>query len=369
MDREQLQNQAEQIESFRKECNSQADENSRSIWTPEQLEKMEAMLGEYEANKQHILTNERAQEVMDSREREEEQRQRSRGVNHAVQNNSNNMAHGGMTDSIFGEGHDMQEFVNWVSSGNLRSGQFSPEFHLYMPDLREPLNKDSVYNRSLTTGAASGGAAVPGESVAPLLPALYHADPVRASGARVISTPTGVDYKIPIIRRPTANSAARSVPIVTEGSTGAEWDPTFSSLTLGAHSYRGYLDVTRELMQDNGAGLMAELPGFIIQSIVSSRGYDHVKGSGTGQPSGINNVTVSGDYLTTTGNSGGPEWDEIFDFYMSMPGAYRPNSVIHMSRTAIANMMGLVASGDGTHNYNTVPNLSLIHISEPTRPY
>ena len=44
-----------------------------------------------------------------------------------------------------------------------------------------------------------------------------------------------------------------------------------------------------------------------------------------------------------------------------MPGAYRPGSVIHMARTAIANMMGLVASGDGTHNYNTVvfaPNIA-----------
>ena len=134
----------------------------------------------------------------------------------------------------------------------------------------------------------------------------------------VLNTAGGENLQIPSL-----SSYSSSSTVTAQGANFSESDPTLNAFTtLGAYKYGFLIQVSRELIEDNGVDLF----GFLSEQIGNGLGYNVqaalTNGTGTVQPQGI--VSAAGSGITGgTGVSGAFTADKLIDLYYSLDGAAR----------------------------------------------
>lgn len=183
--------------------------------------------------------------------------------------------------------------------------------------------------RSITKG--STGAPVPTSFYDQLVQHMVQVGPMLDL-ATVITTASGENLQIP---RTTAFSAAA---ITTEGSAISASDPTFGAfITLGAFKYSFLLQVSREMVEDEGVGIEA----FIAEQTGIAMGVklntDFTVGTGSSQPRGIT-IDTSLGVTGAASVTGAFNADNLIDLVYSVNAAYRrmPGCAFMMRDSSIA---------------------------------
>jgi HK97 family phage major capsid protein len=135
---------------------------------------------------------------------------------------------------------------------------------------------------------------------------LVEQTPVMRAGATVIATSSGEDLVVP------KTTAFQTSAVTPEGTSITESDPTLGTVTLEAHKYAAFWQVSRELAEDSPANLLDALARGAATSLALAYGVHLATGNGTGQPSGYANATVS--VTGPTGATGGFGSQAIADF-------------------------------------------------------
>jgi HK97 family phage major capsid protein len=206
---------------------------------------------------------------------------------------------------------------------------------------RRSFDPDGVETRAAIT-KASTGAPVPTSFYDQLM---WHAVQVGPMPrlATTIETTSGENMQFP---RTSANS---TFAIVAEAGSFTNIEPTFSAfITLGSFKYGGLIQLTTELVEDEGVDLL----GFISEQAGVGLGVklntDFTVGAGTTLPFGLTVDSTLG-VTTGTGVSGVPSSNDLIDLMFSVNPAYRsmPGCVFQARDTSLATFRKLkdVTSG------------------------
>jgi len=189
-------------------------------------------------------------------------------------------------------------------------------------DVRWPTN--TVEQRTLL----DSNVPLPTSFVGQLYRVLIDTSTIRQANPTVFSTSSGENLAVP---RATAYGTAKWT---AEGGTISASDPTVSAVTLGAYKVGVLVQLSSELLADEGfdvAGFIASQAGMLIGVAVDAA---YVAGTGTTQPSGFNpNATVAVQAATGTGSLVGLPTsgsyiggDVLVELYHSIIPQYRPRA-------------------------------------------
>jgi len=165
--------------------------------------------------------------------------------------------------------------------------------------------------------AAAGGNVVPTDFYNRLVAHLIEVSAILQTSPTVLNTTGGESIQIP---KTTAHSTGAA--IVTEGNTIGGTDPTFGQLTLGAFKYGLLIQVSRELLSDEGVDVEAYLAMQAGRAIGNAFGAHMITGTGTTQPRGV----VTDATLGVTGGTGvvgAFTADNLIDLHYSVIAPYR----------------------------------------------
>ena len=134
--------------------------------------------------------------------------------------------------------------------------------------------------------------------------------------ATVVNTASGEDIKFPQI---TAHSSAS---LVAEGGAIGESDPTSASVTLGAFKYAYLVQVSSELLADEGVDIEGFLANDSGRALGNGAGTDFAVGNGSSKPNGVMNASGTG---VTCASATAITTNEVIDLYHSVTAPYRQN--------------------------------------------
>lgn len=205
-----------------------------------------------------------------------------------------------------------------------------------------------VERKALTVATdASAGFLAPTTFGDEILKKLREFSPIRQY-AKVI-TIGGKDIKYP--RRLTSTAAVW----VDEIDDRTESSMTFEQVTLTPHELATYVEVSRQLLEDNAYNLEGELASDLGESFAIAEGSAFVSGNGTGKPKGI--LAASGVAEVVSGNAstlGSAPADLLIDMFSKLQTAHAQNGVWAMNRTTLAAIRKIK---DGNGNYIWQPGL------------
>lgn len=182
-----------------------------------------------------------------------------------------------------------------------------------------PLDEGGVETRVLSKlTAAAGLNVVPTDFYNRLVAHLIEVSAILQANPTVLNTSGGEAIQIP---KTTAHSTGAA--IVTEGNTIGGTDPTFGQLTLGAFKYGLLIQVSRELLSDEGVDIEAYLAMQAGRAIGNAFGAHMVTGAGTTVPRGVVLDATNGKTGLTTGVSGAFIADDLIDLHYSVIAPYR----------------------------------------------
>ena len=180
---------------------------------------------------------------------------------------------------------------------------------------------------------------LPTSFVGQLYRVLVDTSTIRQANPSVFTTSSGENLVVP---RATAYANALWT---AEGGTLTASDPTLSSVTLGAYKVGTIIQVSYELLHDEGfdvAGFIASEAGMMLGVTVDTA---YVAGTGTTQPTGFNAAaTVALTAATGTGSttslptSGAVQGaDVLIELYHSIVPQYRPRAsyIMHDSTVKV----------------------------------
>jgi len=179
--------------------------------------------------------------------------------------------------------------------------------------------------------ATTSGAGLPVSYANEIVRGLVTTSGILAAGARLVTTSTGEDYKVP---RSTANSTAA---IVAEGAAIGESDPTLDVVTLEAFKYAVLIDVTFEMLNDSTfdvAGFLAEQSG---EAIGTAFGGHLAAGDGSSKPTGVATSASAG----VTGAGTAPTADELIDLQHSVAAPYQRGAAWVMASATLGTVRQL----------------------------
>lgn len=163
----------------------------------------------------------------------------------------------------------------------------------------------------LTAGA--GGDTVPTSFLGRLVAHMIETSPILGL-AQVLTTDSGEDLQVP---KTTAHSTAT---LVSEGSAIAPSDPGFGQVTLGSYKYGHLIQVTNELLTDNGVDLEGYLARQSGRALGNAFGAHATTGDGVDKPRGyVTDATVG----VTGGTALPPDADNLIDLFFSVIPPYR----------------------------------------------
>lgn len=196
---------------------------------------------------------------------------------------------------------------------------------------------------------ASTGAPVPTSFYDQLVTHMVQVGPMMELST-VINTASGENLQIP---RTTAFSTSA---ITAEGSAISESDPTFGAfVTLGAYKFSHLVQVSREMVEDQGVDII----GFLGENAGVSLGVkintDLTVGTGSSQPRGLAIDTTLG-VTGAASVAGAFSADNLIDMVYSVNQAYRraPGCAWQMRDTSIAAVRKLK---DSQNRYLFEPSL------------
>ena len=165
--------------------------------------------------------------------------------------------------------------------------------------------------------------------------------------ATVVPTGGGEDIKFPQI---TALSAA---VLVAEGGAIGESDPTSASVTLGAFKYAYLVQVSSELLADEGVDIEAFLANDAGRALGNGAGADFAIANGSSKPNGVMNAAGTG---VTCASATAITSDEVIDLYHSVTSPYRTNGAWIMNDATLKEIRQLK---DSNNQYLWQPSLQL----------
>jgi HK97 family phage major capsid protein len=176
--------------------------------------------------------------------------------------------------------------------------------------------------------AAAGANVVPTSFYNQLVEHMIEVSGVLQAGPTILNTGTGESLQIPKTLTHTPSPA-----IVAEAGPLLESDPTFGQTTLGAFKYGRLLQISRELLTDNGVDLDGYIARSVGRALGNAFGADLITGAGTTAPRGIAldagaGVTGPAGTTTTFGTQStvGQGFDLIISLYHSVISPYRSSS-------------------------------------------
>ena len=189
-------------------------------------------------------------------------------------------------------------------------------------DVRWPTN--TVEQRTLL----DSNVPLPTSFVGQLYRVLIDTSTIRQANPTVFSTSSGENLAVP---RATAYGTAKWT---AEGGTISASDPTVNAVTLGAYKVGVLVQLSSELLADEGfdvAGFIASEAGMLIGVAVDAA---YVAGTGTTQPTGFSGAaTVAVQAATSTGSLVGLPTsgsitgaDVLVELYHSIIPQYRPRA-------------------------------------------
>ena len=334
--REQAAAKLHEITVRRDSFDEDAKNSERSEWTDEQNNELNLHLDEYKRLQAQIQSEERIAEVTEAMST-------SRGLEIMGDNDN-----GGLNDPN-SEDANIRNLYNWIRRGTDAQGMYQETIEMPIPSVGSLANDDRFKNmRALQTApnTNAGFNAIRDELARAIVVAQYENDALREAGATVRSTATGSDMPVT-----TFNDTGNTAPIVAQGAAGAEQDPATGRPVMKAYVYRGYIDVSRELDQDDVVGLIAELPEAVGVRLSRGRETDHTIGTGTNEPTGVLTslkATASAIHSVTraiaTADATG--WTTLIDLYNTVGRAYRRNGRWMMS-TEVLTLFLKMKDGDG----------------------
>lgn len=170
--------------------------------------------------------------------------------------------------------------------------------------------------RQLNTGtAAEGGDTVPTSFFGQLVAHMIETSSILRAGATVLNTAGGEDLQIP---KTTGHSTAS---IVDEGDPIGSSEPSFGQVTLGAYKYGILLQVSRELIMDDGVDLEGYLARQAGEALGNGFGQHAIVGTGSSQPWGL--VTRADAGVTGADGVSAPTAENLIDLKFSVIEPYR----------------------------------------------
>jgi HK97 family phage major capsid protein len=157
----------------------------------------------------------------------------------------------------------------------LRGDQGAPRFFDVVPE--GPVEQRVL--SKLTAGA--GGNVVPTSFYDRLMAHLIETAGIMRVGPTVLNTTSGEVVQVP---KTTAHSSAA---IVAEAAAIGASDPVFGQISLGAFKYGILVQVSRELVTDEGVDLEGYLAMQTGRALGNAFGAHAITGTGTGQPRGV----------------------------------------------------------------------------------
>jgi HK97 family phage major capsid protein len=205
----------------------------------------------------------------------------------------------------------------------LRGEPGAPRHYDVRPDV--PVSDLRTLSK-LTTGA--GGNLVPTSFFNRLMAHLIEVSAILQAGATVLNTSGGEAIQIP---KTTSHSSAA---LTAEAAALTASDPAFSQVSLGAYKYGTLIQVSRELLDDNGVDLEGYLAMQAGRALGNALGADLITGNGSAKPTGIlQNTTLGVTGPTGQGGGFGPTSgtvnqgaDLLFDLFYSVISPYRASS-------------------------------------------
>jgi HK97 family phage major capsid protein len=178
---------------------------------------------------------------------------------------------------------------------------------------------------------------LPTSFVGQLYKYLVDTSSIRQANPTVFSTSSGENLVVP------RSTAEGSATWTGEGASLTASDPTLSSVTLSAYKVGKLIQISTELLADEGfdvTGFMAEHAGRNIGIAVDAA---YVSGTGTNQPTGfVGAATVALTAATGVGSTTGLPTggasigaDVLIDLYHSVIPQYRPRSSFIMNDSTI----------------------------------
>jgi len=181
--------------------------------------------------------------------------------------------------------------------------------------------------RTLQKGSGTGGSLVPTSFYDQLVQHLIETSGLLQAGPTILRTAGGENIQVP---KTTAHSSGSQI---AEAAVNVASEPTFSQLTLGAFKYGNLMQVSRELIDDNGVDLLGYLAMQAGRAVGNDFGDDLINGTGSTMPRGIavDAGTATTGPLGVTGGFGtqsavGQGYDLIIDTYHSVISPYRASS-------------------------------------------
>lgn len=201
----------------------------------------------------------------------------------------------------------------------------------------------------LTSGA--GGDTVPTDFYGRLVAHLIETSAVLQSGATILNTSGGEVIQVP---KTTAHSSAS---IVSETAAIGESDPAFGQVSLGAYKYGTMIQVSRELLTDNGVDLEGYLAMQAGRALGNAFGAHAITGTGSSQPRGIITDATVGKTgatgsTTTFGDqsAAGAGADNLIDLFHSVIAPYRMSqSCRWMMNDTTAGTVRKIKTSDGQY--------------------
>lgn len=188
--------------------------------------------------------------------------------------------------------------------------------------------------RDLST--ATSGAVLPNEYWNDLEETMLAYGGVREV-ATVIRTANGNPFVMP-----TVNDTANKATLVSEASqTVTSVDPTIASLTLNAYTYRSFMLVSREMLQDNAFDIDAWVTKGLATRLARGLNTAFTTGTGSSQPKGV--VTGSSAGVTMAASST-VAFNDLTGLLHSLDPAYRKNAKFMMADSVLKLIKQMVDS-------------------------
>ena len=162
---------------------------------------------------------------------------------------------------------------------------------------------------------------------------------VVRSVATVVGTASGEDIKMPQV------TALSSASLIAEGGAISESDPTSASVTLGAFKYAYLVQVSSELLADEGVDIEAFLANDAGRALGNGAGADFATANGSSKPNGVVNASGTG---VTCASATAITSDEVIDMYHSVTSPYRVNAQWIMNDSTLKKIRQLK---DSQNNY------------------
>ncbi|WP_311028211.1 phage major capsid protein [Mesorhizobium koreense] len=222
-----------------------------------------------------------------------------------------------------------------------KSGDLSEDRKAFIEFARkgvERMEQKAVAALTVSTDS-QGGYLAPEAFANEILKKIVEFSPIRQY-ARVMSI-SAPEIKIP--RKLTGSTAVW----VSETGDRSQSDMTFEQVTLTPYEAAEYVDVSRQLLEDNAYNLEGELSADFAEAFGKAEATAFVTGDGTGKPNGL--LSATGISEIKSGNAstlGSDPASLIIGMFHSVPSVVAQKGVWLMNRNTLGTLRKL-KDGDG----------------------